>query len=131
MTDVTVNVASSGWCVHFVVTSTQVPIGPWLLFESSEEVKTKVFHWGSVTDQEMKQYEIDLRRWGHAGVHMLLSDQQLRSLAERARGWSWKGYELIQMRNAGRYPPQRLARHATLVQLRRESASAASDPRSP
>jgi hypothetical protein len=39
ITDVTVNVASSGWCVHFVVTSSQVPIGPWLLFESSEDIK--------------------------------------------------------------------------------------------
>jgi hypothetical protein len=38
-----------------------------------------------VTDEEMKQYDIDLQRWGHAGVHMLLSDQQLRILAARAR----------------------------------------------
>jgi hypothetical protein len=99
----------AGWCVHFVVTSSQVPIGPWLLFESSEEVKTKMFHWGTATDEEMKQYEIDLRHWGHAGVHILLSDRQLRTLAERARGWPWNGYELIQMGKAGKYPPQRLA----------------------
>jgi len=64
MTDVTVNAASSEWCIHFVVTSTQIPIGPGLLFETSEEIKTKVFRWGSVTVEEMKQYEIDLRRWG-------------------------------------------------------------------
>jgi hypothetical protein len=131
MTDVTVNVASSGWCVHFVVTSSQVPIGPRLLFESSEDIKTKVFHWGTVTDEEMKQYEIDLRRWGHAGVHMLLSDQQLRILAKRMRGWPWNGYELLQMKKVGKYPPQRLAPHPTLVQLRRESALTTSDPKSP
>jgi hypothetical protein len=131
MTDVTVNVASSEWCVHFVVTTTQVPIGPWLLFESSEEIKMKVFCWGSTTYEEMQQYLIDLRRWGHAGVHMLLSDRQLRILAQRARGWPWNGYELIQMRKAGRYPPQRLSSHTTLVQLRQESASAALDPKSP
>jgi hypothetical protein len=132
MTDVTVNVASSEWCVHFVVTSTQTPIGPWLLFESSEEIKTKVFRWSGVADDEMEQYEIDLRRWGHAGIHMLLSDRQLRTLAERARGWLWNGDELIQMRKAGKYPPQRLApRTTTLLELRRELAVSTSDPKFP
>jgi hypothetical protein len=88
--------------------------------------------WGSVTDEEMKQYEIDLRRWGHAGIHILLSDQQLRTLAERARGWPWNGYELIQMRKAGKYPPQRLAPRTTrLVELRKELAVSTSDPKFP
>jgi hypothetical protein len=91
-----------------VVTSDQIPIGPWLLFESSEEIKTKVFRWGSVTDEEMKQYEIDLRRWGNEGVHMLLSNQHYGSWPS-ARGWPWNGYELIRLRKAGKYPPQRSA----------------------
>jgi len=104
------------------VTSTQTPIGPWLLFESSEEIKTKMFR-GAVSPTT---------KWGHAGIHMLLSDRQLRTLAERARGWLWNGYELIQMRKAGKYPPQRLApRTTTLVELRRELAVSTSDPKFP
>ncbi|HTF65101.1 MAG TPA: hypothetical protein VK638_20690 [Edaphobacter sp.] len=102
MTDVTVHVLQGEWCVHFVITATQVPIGPWLLFESSEEIKAKVFSWGAVSDQEIQQYENDLRRWSHGSAHMLLDDRQLKTLAERARGWPWTGYELIQMRKAGR-----------------------------
>jgi hypothetical protein len=108
MTDVTIHVSTGDWCVHFVITATQIPIGPWLLFESSDEIKAKVFTWGSVSDQEMQEYENNLRRWSHGSAHMLLDDRQLRALAARARGWPWTGYELIQMRNAGKYPPQRL-----------------------
>jgi hypothetical protein len=108
MTDVTVHVASSEWCVHFVITLTQIPIGPWLLFNSSDEVKAKVFRWGDVSSEQIEQYEIDLRRWGIGSVHMHLTDPQLHALAERKRGWPWNGYELIQMKKAGRYPPIRL-----------------------
>jgi hypothetical protein len=108
MKDMTVHIASSEWCVHFVITITQIPIGPWLLFDSSDEIKAKVFTWGHVTAQQIEQYEIDLRRWGVGSVNVLLTDQQLRTLAERKRGWPWNGYELIQMKNAGKYPPVRL-----------------------
>ena len=87
MTDVTVHVASSAWCVHFVITITQIPIGPWLLFDSNDEIKAKVFTWGDVTADQLQQYDTDLRRWGVGNVHMLLTDQQLHSLAERKRGW--------------------------------------------
>jgi hypothetical protein len=38
---------------------------------------------------------------------MHLSDTQLHALADRKRGWPWNGYELIQLRNAGRCPPKR------------------------
>jgi hypothetical protein len=53
MTDVTVHVASTAWCVHFVITITQIPIGPWLLFDSSNEIKAKVFTWGDVTAEQI------------------------------------------------------------------------------
>jgi hypothetical protein len=86
MTDVTVHIASSEWCVHFVITITQIPIGPWLLFDRSDEIKAKVFTWGNVTAQQIEQYVIGLRRWGVGSVHVLLTDQQLRTLAERKRG---------------------------------------------
>jgi hypothetical protein len=41
---------------------------------------------------------------------MELTDSQLAFLAERKHGWPWNGYELIQMRQAGKYPPTRLSR---------------------
>jgi hypothetical protein len=40
---------------------------------------------------------LDVLLWQSPGERVLISDQQLRSLAERARGWPWKNYELIQM----------------------------------
>lgn len=48
------------------------------------------------------------RRPPPSGTVVLLTEQQLRTLAERKRGWPWNGYELIQMKNAGKYPPARL-----------------------
>ena len=53
MTDVTIHVASSEWCVHFVITLTQIPIGPWLLFNSSDEVKAKVFRGGTLVPSKL------------------------------------------------------------------------------
>ena len=52
MTDITVHIASNDWCVHFVVTATQIPVGPWLLFDSNDEIKSKVFTWGHVTEED-------------------------------------------------------------------------------
>jgi hypothetical protein len=43
MTDITVHIASNDWCVHFVVTATQIPVGPWLLFDSNDEIKGKIW----------------------------------------------------------------------------------------
>jgi hypothetical protein len=108
MTYITVHIASNDWCVHFVVTATQIPVGPWLLFDSNDEIKAKVFTWNHVSEEDLALYEIDLRRWGIGSVHMQLTDNQLSALAERKRGWPWNGYELRLMRAAGKYPPQRL-----------------------
>jgi hypothetical protein len=58
MTDITVHIASNDWCVHFVVTATQIPIGPWLLFDSNDEIKAKVFTWGNVAEEVMTKGEI-------------------------------------------------------------------------
>jgi hypothetical protein len=76
---VIIHITGSGWCVHFVVTATQIPIGPWLLFDSSEEIVAKVFAWGHVSAGERARYENDLRRWGLGAVHMELTDNQLRT----------------------------------------------------
>jgi hypothetical protein len=108
MTDITVHIASNDWCVHFVVTATQIPVGPWLLFDSNDEIKAKVFAWGHVAEEDLTQYEIDLRRWGIGSAHMQLTDSQLSALVARKRGWPWNGYELRLMRAVGKYPPQRL-----------------------
>jgi hypothetical protein len=53
-----------------VVTASQIPVGPWLLFDSNDEIKAKVFTWGHVAEEDLTQYEIDLRRWGTGSVHM-------------------------------------------------------------
>jgi hypothetical protein len=45
--------------------------------------------------------EITLRR-------LNLTDQQLAALIQRGRGWPWNGYELRLMKEAGKYPLQRL-----------------------
>jgi hypothetical protein len=106
MTDITVHIASKDWCVHFGVTATQIPVGPW--FDSNDEIKAKVFTWGQVAEEDLAQYEIDLRRWGIGSVHMQLTDKQLSDLVARERGWPWNGYELRLMKEAGKYPPKRL-----------------------
>lgn len=90
------------------VTACQVPVGPWLLFGSNDEIKAKVITWGHVAEEELAQYERDLRRWGIGSVQMELTDNQLSALAERKLGWPWNGYELRLMKEAGKYPPKRL-----------------------
>jgi hypothetical protein len=52
---------------------------------------------------------------------LFLSDKQLGELIERGKGWPWTGYELKQMKEAGRYPPKPLHgvnRAAPQVKLR-------------
>ena len=85
MTDITVHIASNDWCLHFVVTATQIPVGPWLLFDSNDEIKAKVFTWGHVSEEDLAPYEINLRRWGIGSVHMQLANSQLSALAEQKR----------------------------------------------
>ena len=36
-----------------------------------------------------------------------ITDRQLAQLVERGKGWPWNGYQLIQMKRAGSYPPSR------------------------
>jgi hypothetical protein len=87
MTEITVHIASSHWCIHCVVTATQIPVGPGLLFDSNDEIKAEEFTWGHVAEEELAQYEIDLRRWGTGSVRMQLTDRQLSALVARKRGW--------------------------------------------
>lgn len=40
---------------------------------------------------------------------VMLSDRQFAQLIKRGEGWLWNGYELRKMKEAGKYPPERLA----------------------
>jgi len=48
-----------------------------------------------------------------------LSDRKLAELIKRGEGWPWNGYELRQMKEAGKYPPKRL----TLVNIRKSTTT--------
>jgi hypothetical protein len=54
------------WCVHFVITITQIPVGRWLLFDRRAEIKEKVFTWGDISAEQIRQYETALRHGGSA-----------------------------------------------------------------
>ena len=101
---VLVNVASSDWAVHFIAPDGKTRIGPWLLHDSHEEV-LKILEWCGITEEELADHHSAIRRWGSNSAVVWLSDAKLKGLIERGRGWPWTGYELVQMKEAGKYPP--------------------------
>jgi hypothetical protein len=101
------HVAESDWAVHFMDTDEKTRIGPWLLCENHAEV-VKILRWGHMTDDELDQHHINMRRWGVGGGKLHLSSRERHQLIDRGRGWTWTGYELLKMKKAGTYPPQRL-----------------------
>lgn len=82
-------------------------MGPWLLYDNHDEV-LEILRWCEITEEELANHHSAIRRWGFNSAAVLLSDAKLAALIRRAEGWPWNGYELEQMRKAGRYPPQRL-----------------------
>ncbi len=106
---VLVNVSSSDWAVHFVGPDGKTRIGPWLLHDSHEEV-LKILAWCGITEQELAEHHSAIRRWGCSSAVVMLTDAKLAALIKRGEGWPWSGYELLQMKAAGKYPPQRLSR---------------------
>jgi len=48
---------------------------------------------------------------GTSTVVWYLTHRQLAQLIERGKGWPWNGYELRAMKQADKYPPQRLSVH--------------------
>ena len=106
MPRVLVNVMSSEWSVHFIGPDGQTRIGPWLLFDSHDEVRS-LLRWGNPSDADMEEHESSIRRWGCSSVAWNIPDKQLAQLIERGKGWPWNGYQLIQMKRAGKYPPSR------------------------
>jgi hypothetical protein len=101
------NVMESEWSIHFIGPDGQTRLGPWLLLDSHDEVR-QILRWGDVTDTDLAEHETNIGRWGTSTVVLMLSDRQLNQLMERGQGWPWNGYELRQMKLAGKYPPKRL-----------------------
>ena len=104
------NVFSNEWAVHFLDADYKTRIGPWLLFDSREDFETKVLNWGHVTERDLEEYRHDLERTGFSTVRLHLTEGERAGLIERGRGWPWDGYQLLQMRAARKYPPERLRR---------------------
>jgi hypothetical protein len=108
MARVLCNVMTRDWSVNFIAADGKTRIGPWLLFDSHEEVRA-MLRWGNITEEELGEHESSIRRWGVSSAVLHLTDRQLAELIERGRGWPWNGYELGLIKKAGKYPPQRLA----------------------
>jgi hypothetical protein len=98
---------SSDWAVHFIAPDGRTRIAPWLLLDSAEEVRA-ILRWGNTTTDDMEGHEKDIRRWSCSSVGVEITERQLATLIERGRRWPWTGYELLQMKRAGKYPPARL-----------------------
>jgi hypothetical protein len=108
MPRVMANIRSGCWSVHFIGPDGLTRVGPWLLFQSHEEIKTKVLSWGGITPEDLVEHESSISRWGSSSIFLELTPAKFRKLIERGIGWPWNGYELEQMRKAGKYPPKRL-----------------------
>jgi hypothetical protein len=104
---VLMNVMESDWAVHFIAPDGKTRIGPWLLLKSKAEVDA-ILRWGKVSPEDLATHEQSLRSWHVSSVPLFLSDKQLGELIERGKVWPWTGYELKQMKEAGRYPPKPL-----------------------
>jgi hypothetical protein len=70
--------------------------------------KCAILRWGNIIAEELAEHESSIRRWGVSSAVLHLTDRQLAALIERGLGWPWNGYELRSMKEAGKYPPQRL-----------------------
>jgi hypothetical protein len=104
---VLMNVMESDWSVHFIAPDGRTRIGPWLLLDDKAELDA-IFRWSEVSSEDLASHEQSLRSWHVSSVPLFLSDKQLGDLIDRGKRWPWTGYELKQMKDAGRYPPQRL-----------------------
>ena len=108
MPPITVQIKSSKWSVTFTGPDGQIRVGPWLLFNSHEEVRTKVLRWGNISTEELERHERHILVWGVSTVNVNLSHEQFNALIRRGVGWPWNGYELLQMKRTGKYPARRL-----------------------
>jgi len=101
---VLVNIALNDWTVHFIGPDGKTRISPWLLHDSHEEV-LEILRWFEITEEELAEHHSAMKRWGCSSAVAWLSDDKLAALIRRGEGWPWNGYELRQMKAAGKYPP--------------------------
>jgi hypothetical protein len=101
------NVQKKDWSVTFTEADYKTSIGPWLICDSHEEV-LKVLVWGHISGPDLDKHYRNMERWGVGGGDLHLTSRERHQLIERRRGWPWNGYELLKMKAAGNYPPQRL-----------------------
>jgi hypothetical protein len=86
---------------------TDSSIGPWLIFDNDDEI-LEVLKWGNISGPDLDEHHRNMKRWGVGGGTLRLTAKQWNQLKERRVGWPWNGYELLQMKKSGKYPPQRL-----------------------
>ncbi len=101
------HVMRNGWTVHFLDSDGRSRIGPWLLCDCHDEV-LKIFAWGHISPGDLAEHHRDIARWGVGGGALHLSRRERHKLIARGHRWPWNGYELRKMKEARRYPPQRL-----------------------
>jgi hypothetical protein len=94
--------------VTFLEMDLRTPVGPWLLFDTVDELRAKLFARGKVTEADARATDKDTHRWGVSTVTLHLTTGQYLTLKQRRTGWPWNGYELAQMKRSGTYPPRRL-----------------------
>src|SRR5882757_7483512 len=102
-----INFQSQDWSVHFMDSDGKTRIGPWLLFDSADDIR-RIFKWARATPEQLEDFESCIRRWGQGSVSVTLTDKQRAHLIERGKGWPWNGYELSLMKKVGMYPPKQL-----------------------
>ena len=79
----------------------------------------KILEWCGITQEELAEHHSAIRRWGFNSAVVWLTDAKLAALIKRGEGWPWNGYELLQIKEAGKYPPQRL----TLANIRKATGT--------
>jgi hypothetical protein len=68
------NVMVSDWSVNFIGPDEKTRVGPWLLLDSHDEVRA-ILRWGNVTNEELAEHEINIRRWGVSSAVLNLTDR--------------------------------------------------------
>jgi hypothetical protein len=112
MPRVLVNIQSGDyWSVHFIGPDNNTRIGPWLLLDSHDEARA-ILRWGNISADEITEHESSIRRWSTSSVGLEITERQLAQLVERGKSWPWNGYELLQMKKAGKYPQRIDLSHA-------------------
>jgi hypothetical protein len=82
-------------------------IGPWLLFGSHDEI-LGILRWGDVSADELRIHGTSMKCWSVSSVALELPQGRIVSLIGSPRGWPWNGYELRQIKAAGRYPCRKI-----------------------